>query len=434
MTRKLLACSIAAAALSFGVAHAAKTYTTLNGGGSSLAFPDYTSVFKDYTTAKPTDLFSYAAAGSGAGQNAFLNNNIGYFEPVSGSNSVGYAAGTLTYGTIVGTQVDFGASDAFLSSSQLTNPATGSYAQSSVDGPLIQVPTLGVPITLAFNESGITGNGLTLTDAQTCGILSGKITDWNTLNSSIPAGTTINVVYRSDSSGTTFLLTQHLSAVCTSSNSNFISYPVPITKTFTADFAGGTPPANFTGKSGSGAVATLLTGTPNSFGYLSPDYTSIAPNSPNTTSLQVAALVNGTNNVAYLPTVANTTLGLAHPGTGSTNANPPATLAAAQNPLNWVPAIPVTTQGYPIVGYTTLDLSSCYANKTAGKLLIAVLKDIYKKTGTYSTITTNNGFVPLVNSGATKFYTAVSDDFLGNKSGYGLDIDDATTCASYAGR
>jgi ABC-type phosphate transport system substrate-binding protein len=430
MNVKHIACSLLAVTLAAGSAHAAKP-VHLNGGGSSLAYPPYTTDFAQYTAAKSADTFSYAAAGSGAGQNAFLNNDITYFEPSTGSTSHGYAPGTLTYGTISGTEVDFGASDAFLSSTQLTNPATGSYAQSAVDGPLIQIPTLGTPITLPFNESGVGSSGLLLSDSQVCGVLSGKITDWHSLVPSIAAGTVINVVYRGDSSGTTFLLTQHLNAVCNSSNSNF-SIPVPITKTFASEFT--TVPSNFTAESGSGGVAKQLVATSDSFGYLSPDYTSIAPKSPNTTSLQVASLTNAVDGKPYSPTTANTTLGLANPGTGSTNGSPPASMAAAQNPLNWVPALPQTTKGYPIVGYTTIDVSSCYASSTRGKLMIAVLKDILKKTGAFATNVTNDGFVPLANSGAAKFYTAVSDTFLSNKAGYNLDIDDTKTCAGLAGR
>jgi phosphate transport system substrate-binding protein len=427
MNRKNIACSMLAVALSAGFAHAAQTAVTLNGGGSSLAEAPYAADFAQITSGKGTDLFSYAAAGSGAGQNAFLNNNIGYFEPVSGSNTVGYAAGTITYGTIVGTQVDFGASDAFLAASQLTNPATGSYSQSSVDGPLIQIPTIGTPITVPFNQSAV--STLTLNDAQLCGVYSGKITDWNTLNSSIPSGTPITVVYRSDSSGTSFLFTQHLAAVCNSGDSN-VTFTAQ--KTFANEF-GGTAPSNFVGASGSSNVAKALIATSGSLGYLSPDFTSIAPKSPNTTALPVASVTNGVSGVAYQPTTANTTLALANPGTGSTNPTPPASMSAAQNPLNWVPAIPVANKGYPIVGYTTMDLSSCYASPTAGKLVITMLKDILKKTGAYAANVTNDGFVPLANSGAAKFYTAVSNDFLSNKSGDNLNID-GSECAGLTGR
>jgi len=435
MTRKTLACGIFAAALSFGVSHAASL--TLNAGGSSLAAPTYIALMQAYTKANPSDLFDFEAVGSGAGQKAFLNNDITYFEPVSSTNPNGYATGTLTYGTIVGTQVDIGASDAFLSSSQLTNPATGSYAQSSVDGPLIQIPTIGTPIAVPYNESGATTT-LTLNDAQVCGVLSGKITDWHTLVSSIKAGTTINVAYRSDSSGTTFLLTQHLNKVCTSSNSSFPTLPVPVTKYFVSSTASNTPvfataPAHFTGESGSANVASYLVATANSIGYLSPDYTSIAPKSANTTTLKVASLTNATDGKSYQPTVANTETGLANAGAGSSNAAPPSTLATAMNPLNWVPAIPVTTAGYPIVGYTTVELSTCYASKTAGTALINFLETTFNNSS-YLTIITNNGFTPLTDSAASKYATAVGNDFLTNGSGYNLNIDNASICASYSGR
>jgi hypothetical protein len=112
MTLNRLLCSVAAAALSFGTAHA--TTSTLNTGGSSLAAPTYIALYQLYTQSHPSILFNYEAVGSGGGQKAFLGNDITQFENVP--------AGTLTYGTIVGTQVDLGASDAALSATQLTTP------------------------------------------------------------------------------------------------------------------------------------------------------------------------------------------------------------------------------------------------------------------------------------------------------------------------
>jgi ABC-type phosphate transport system substrate-binding protein len=449
MIRKYLACTVASAALSLGIAHAATT-VTINAGGSSLAYPTYIAEFALFTKSNPTTLFSYEAVGSGAGQKAFLDNDITFFEPGGSgtSNPNGYAPGTLTYGTIVGTQVDIGASDAFLSASQLTNPATGSYTSgdgngftgSAVDGPLIQIPTLGTAITMAYYQPLQTAT-LTLTDAQICGVLSGQITDWHTLNSKIPAGTTITVVVRSDGSGTTFLTTQHLNAVCNSGNSSFPEYPVPITKYFYNSSGSSSPvfpnglPSNFVGASGSGGVQTAILAQKGGFGYLSPDYTVIAPKSANyNANVKVASVVNGINGKAYAPSVANTETGLASADTAdSTNASPPSTLAAAMDPLNWVPQIPQTTSGYSIVGYTTMDLSSCYANKTAGSAIISFLTDQYN-TSAYKTLITNNGLVPLSNSAASKYITAVDDDFLGNKSGYNLEIDNKTLCADYTGR
>jgi ABC-type phosphate transport system substrate-binding protein len=348
------------------------------------------------------------------------------------------ATGTLTYGTVVGTQVDFGASDAPLSASQLTNPATGSYTNSGVDGPLIQIPTFGVPIALAYNETAETST-LSLTDAQLCGVLSGKITDWHTLNSKIAAGTTIQVVYFSNSSGATYLTSQHLNAVCTSSNSNFPEYPVPITKYFYSTTAANnpiflsSPPPNFTGEAAAANAAAEMVATPNSFGYISPDWTSIAPKSANTTALKVASVVNGINNKGYTPTVANTETGLANAGPGSQYPTPPNTLTNAMDPINWVPTIPQTSKGYSIVGYSTVELSSCYASTTAGTALNTFLTDLYQ-TSSYKTIITNNGFVPLSNTAASPYITSVLNDFLSNKSGYNLNIDSKSLCASYPGR
>jgi ABC-type phosphate transport system substrate-binding protein len=418
MNRKSLACTVSAAALSlFASSAAMAASTTLNGGGSTLAQPTYTQEFNTYTSSSPSVLFSYDGVGSGGGQSAFLTNNISLFN--SPSNQ---------YGTIVGTTVHFGASDAFLSSSQV-NP-NGTYPLSPTDGPLIQIPMFGVPITIPYVNAGLT-TALKLTDAQLCGVLSGQITNWSQLSPKATKGT-IEVVYRSDSSGTTFLLTQHLNAVCTASNSSFPAYPVPVTKTFTQLFTGGTIPTTFTGESGSALVQAQLLATPLSFGYLSPDYTSIAPKSPNTSSLKVASVVNGINNVAYQPTVANVNTGLSNAGPGSTNATPPSTATNAADPLLWVPSVPQTNKGYSIVGYTVWILSSCYADKTAGTDINSFLKKHFA-TKSYQTIIENNGFSPLGNTSAAPYVTSINNDFLSNKSGYNLNID-GTQCSAYAGR
>jgi ABC-type phosphate transport system substrate-binding protein len=417
MTRKFLACTVSAAALSLGVASVAMaaTTTTLNGGGSTLAQPTYDSEFTTYSSATPSTLFSYDGVGSGAGQTAFLNNDITQFN--SPSNQ---------YGTIVGTTVHFGASDAVLSSTQISG-----YTLAATDGPLIQIPMIGVAISIPYVNAGLK-TALVLTDSQLCGVLSGKLTNWSQISSKATPGT-IEVVYRSDSSGTTFLLTQHLNAVCTSSNSSFPVLPVAVTKTFASLFTNSTPPSNFIGESGSAAVASEMVATPLSFGYLSPDYTSIAPKSANTTSLKVASLTNATNNTSYQPSVANTELGLENPGAGSTNPNPPANATNAANPSLWVPLIPVTTKGYPLVGYTTWDFSSCYAVPAAGSDIVAFLNKHFSN-ASYKTIITNNGFAPLSNTGATKFVTAITNDFLSNTSGYNLNVNNATLCKGKAGR
>jgi hypothetical protein len=191
-------------------------------------------------------------------------------------------------------------------------------------------------------------------------------------------------------------------------------------------FPGEQPPANFTGASGAAAEASALVNTPLSLGYLTPDYTSIAPNSPNTTSLAVAGLANATNSVAYTPTVTNTALALANPGPGSADPMPPSTKATAANQLDWGPTDPDPTKGYPIVGYSGWLLVTCYPSAPGGKTIVSFLKDFYGNKQ-YVTIRTNQGFASV----PSPWSSAVSNVFLSNKSGYGLNIDNATACAGH---
>jgi ABC-type phosphate transport system substrate-binding protein len=465
MTRKLLALSVAAGALSLGVAHA---QTNINGGGSSLAYPTYVQTYGTFSGAT----FSNEAVGSGAGQKAFFSNDIDWFKPLGQPSTNGYAAGTLTYGTISGSTVDFGASDAFLTAGQYGLTSTGGYnyttavdgasASSTTDGPAIQIPTFGTPIAIAFNPPTYTLKGkvkqdftkLTLTDATICGIFSGQITDWHqvtTLPAGAPTPAPILVAYRSDSSGTSFLLTNHfynsgLGDVCNSGNDDgngagFTNLTGP-TKTFAALFTGSAPPSNFIGASGSGNVQEVILGTyipsgsttavggPGTIGYLSPDYTSAIKSGYGNYNKAVltAYVTNNINGKAYQPTEANGYLGLEYPASNSQVLVPPSGKANAENPLNWVPNVPNTTQGYPIVGYTTEDLSQCYFVPAVGTELSAYLTALY---GTADqTFVKDNGFTPLPNA----FLTAIKADFLSNTSGYNLNIQNSTVCGNIQGR
>jgi ABC-type phosphate transport system substrate-binding protein len=461
MTRNIFALSVAAAALSIGVAQA-QTNTTIVGGGASSDFPSIEQQFNLYTGANPSTLFYYGAAGSGAGQVAFFANDQG---PIT----AGLPA-SKTYGTVGATTVvDFGVSDAFL-----TNPGANTYGvatngsytytdangvtgTSSIDGPAIQIPIVGTAITFAFNpptyNAGTAAKPsikqdftkLTLTDAQICGIFSGQITDWGSVVTlkSTQEPAPIDVVYRNDKngSGNTFLLTNHfydagLGAVCNAGNdgsgsTGFANLTGP-TVFFASLFPGGTVPATgFTGGNGAGGVQSAILATTGSIGYVSPDYTAIAPKAPNyNKAVLVAYVVNSANNVAYQPTITNTTLGLTNPGASSTNPKPPVGAANAANPYNWVSNIPTTTKGYPIVGYTTEDLSTCYADKAVtGAAIIAFLTDTFSN-ASYKAIFTNSGFAPVPSA----FVTAIKNDFLTNASKYNLDIDDARVCANYTGR
>src|ERR1700722_9261940 len=166
----------AMAALTLGASNGAQAQTTLNGGGSTLAQPTYTAAFNAYrATIDPTVTFNYAGVGSGAGQRGVLCNDP--------SNDTDPA----------GTIIHFAASDATLSTAQITEWNASANVQSgggstcatsgggtiglAQGGALVQVPTFGTPITLPFNlPSPLFKKGsIQLTDAQICGIFSGKI-------------------------------------------------------------------------------------------------------------------------------------------------------------------------------------------------------------------------------------------------------------------
>jgi ABC-type phosphate transport system substrate-binding protein len=404
MRCKLLGTSAFVALMAVGASYAqAQVTTTVYGGGSSLAAPYYTQQFSLFETGNPTVGFSYFTVGSGAAQSAFLNNFTSIFSI-----------------TASGASVDFGASDASLSTTQISGWSSSSVGQ-SVAGNLIQVPTFGTPITVAYNAPTSAGLGanlsLHLTDSQLCGIYSGKITDWHALNSSVPAGTTIKVVYRADGSGTSFLLTQHLAAVCTSTNSN-------VTFTANTNFAGEftTVPANFTGVSLSGGVQSAINVSgSNAIGYLSPDFTAMVSSVSAPVVAEVASDAAPTTFVAPTPT--NTKNSLA---TG--------TVTVGADPAGWVPAIAnpaASATSYPIVGYTTWELAQCYSSTHANQAsaLVTFLTDLYN--GNFDTTLIGNGFTP-VPRGAGSISTAIKSNLL--TSSNSLGIGNTTACSGKTGR
>ncbi len=135
------------------------------------------------------------------------------------------------------------------SGSANTSYNTASWGQ-PIQLPAFEVP-VAVPVNLSFTpnsqiKSGgniVTGGAIQLSGAQLCAIFSGLVTDWSS-STTIPtldsagnsspqkfyytnvgngigtaaqyttASTPIKVVYRSDGSGTSFILTNYLKAVC----------------------------------------------------------------------------------------------------------------------------------------------------------------------------------------------------------------------------
>ena len=154
----------------------AKEAGTIVGAGATFPFPLYSKWGQDYAASAGVKL-NYQAIGSGGGISA-----------------------------IEADTVDFGASDAPLKKADLD--ANG----------LVQFPMCIGGVVLIVNLEGVTPGGITLDAATLARIYNGEITVWNdgaiaALNPgvSLPS-TAINVVHRSDSSGTTWIFTNYLTA------------------------------------------------------------------------------------------------------------------------------------------------------------------------------------------------------------------------------
>jgi ABC-type phosphate transport system substrate-binding protein len=422
----------------------AQTPTAVQGGGATASQGDYVQEFATYNASTSGDQFStYWGSGSGTGQQAFLQDDLTCdINKVTGANG-GHCSNTP--GGL--DTVHYGAADNPLNSTQIATWATSSFGQSSA-GNLIQLPSMGTAPAIAVNDTNVTKNGkLELSDNDLCGIFSGLITDFSQITDSAtltPAAGQFKLVYRSDSSGTTFLLTNHLAAVCNAGNTNpgvTFSAVTTFASLFTALGGIATVIPNSVPETLSEGIANYMAGlsngpVPQAIGYVTPDWTSLDPDSESLLSngehspLFVAAIFNGSK--AYTPTTKNIENGLKHPTLG-TNLTPPANATEGANPALWVPVIQTVSVGYPIVGYTTLDLAQCYFDPAIFAAIKAYLTDHYEKS-TYSTIQTENGLVSVADSGAAKFLATIKKNILANKNNWNTNIGNSTACAGLAGR
>jgi phosphate transport system substrate-binding protein len=151
---------------------------TLDGAGASFPRLIYERWFKDLNAKYPNLRVNYQSVGSGAGVRQFI-------------------AGT----------VDFGASDVAMKDEEIAQVQRG----------VLLLPMTAGSIVFAYNLPGV--DNLKLPRAVYTDILLGKITKWN--DPAIAAANpgvnlpdqNITVIHRSDGSGTTSVLTSHLSEV-----------------------------------------------------------------------------------------------------------------------------------------------------------------------------------------------------------------------------
>ena len=171
----LMACSGVACSSSGG---GGGSRVKLGGAGATFPAPLYTKWFKEYNAAHPNIEIDYQSIGSGGGVKDMIDHTV-----------------------------DFGASDVAMTDAEIAKVPEGVQL----------LPMTAGAIVLAYNLPGV--DELKLSRDAYIGIFLGKIKKWN--DPAIAASnkgvnlpdTDVNVVVRSDSSGTTEVFTKHLAAV-----------------------------------------------------------------------------------------------------------------------------------------------------------------------------------------------------------------------------
>jgi phosphate transport system substrate-binding protein len=151
----------------------------LQGAGATFPAPLYKKWISAYRKIEPATAIEYKAVGSGEGVKSFLADTV-----------------------------DFGASDAAMSDTQIASARQGA----------VLVPATAGLVVLTYNLPGLNGP-LKLSRNTYVALLMGKIPRWNdariqatNLDLNLP-DLPVVLVARQDSSGTTFALTNHLSAI-----------------------------------------------------------------------------------------------------------------------------------------------------------------------------------------------------------------------------
>jgi phosphate transport system substrate-binding protein len=465
--RKLSArTKLVAAALALAFAGVSHAQTTQVGGGATLPSIGYVgsnaasnlqvwdgtgstatiatgSLFGQYIATSGYPDVSYCLTGSGAGkdilagvtlngvtynvQNACVKNSAG--------TVTGFGAGLAGVNRSSLTQPNFAAADSPLNASDYTNYTTGHTASGAYP---VQFPAVSGAVAIAFNLKDSEGDQVTssevnFTDAQLCSIFDGTVTNWDATSLAsaftLPAGHSIpsepiNVQYRSDGSGTTFSLSNHLANVCGEINSTYFE----TNQAFTSVVANFEPtiPSNWTGSSGNPAVANAVATTANSIGYVETanalatnpglqfaDVNGASPVTNFGTALNVPATAvvfnevinttNATNGTAQLEAISAIS-GVTNPPTTSCIALVKPSLYAKPGTLGGL----VPSGTYPIVAISYL-LGNTIGNGsdlTNTQNLLA-----FPYTVTQSNVTTigsGTGLAFLTPTGSTPAYTATS--------------------------
>ena len=290
----------------------------LNGAGGTFPAPLYTQWFSVYASITGVQV-NYQAVGSGAGITAITNKTV-----------------------------DFGASDAIMTSAQVA-------AAQAAGGPLLTIPTTMGAVAIAYNLNTMGSNQLKLNGTVLANIYLKNITYWDdpaseALNPGINfPHSAIAVVHRSDSSGTSYIFTNYLAQV---SQQWSTQVGVATSVNWPGDVGG----------SGTAGVAADVQQIGGSIGYIELAY-AVQNN------ITVALMQNSSGNY-IAPSIAS-----------ASAAADGVTLPA--NMLVMITNSPNPT-AYPIVGFTWLLVYQNQTNQVKGQELVNLLWWILTRAQTYN--------------------------------------------------
>lgn len=167
---------VAAALLAAFCAISRGAAAQVRGAGATFPEPIYAKWFAEFKGTAGGVSIDYQAVGSGQGINSIKNKTV-----------------------------DFGASDAPLSSSE----------EAAMPSPVVHIPTVGGAVAITYNLPGVP-TGLKLTSDVIADIFLGKITAWNdprikAINPGVNLpGARVQPVHRAEGSGTTYIFTNYL--------------------------------------------------------------------------------------------------------------------------------------------------------------------------------------------------------------------------------
>lgn len=279
--------------------------------GARLSSPAPGSLFAE---ALPLTTQTYCQTGSGGGRSVLTGSsgNTNASRPCPTTFTDPFVNGTSGF-SAPSTDADFAGSDAPAGTGDFNAFITNKASHEQ----MTQFPSIAGLISVIANTPGAGTKSVYLTEAEVCNVFAGKITNWNQIakqNGLAFPSAPIKLVYRSDSSGTSFAFSNHLNWVCQDAalaqtlapGAAALPFAVAnnfsVQSTFNTAFPGAVVPAGAIGASGNPGVASAVDANDGAIGYAEAA-NAAALGSANVTAALIAAVdtadelnpQNGTN-------------------------------------------------------------------------------------------------------------------------------------------